>query len=557
MQRDLLPERLQRWSRDARERKALILLGDGENETESLTFADLHSAATSVAAQLSALGVSGRPVLLLPRNGIRLAVALMGCLYAGAIGVPCNSEPRNRGRERIEAIIADCRPAAALGTNEIDELASALEQLAVPAIRLDHVNPEPREIASHHSATAPALLQYTSGSTGSPKGVIITGGNLSANLEMLAEAFGVNDKSVFLTWLPLFHDMGLIANLLVAIYSGVPCVLMPPLSFYQRPERWLRAISRLGATISGGPNFAFELLLRRYDRLKLTGVDLSNWEVAFCGAEVVRASTARRFARQFGHLGFRAGSFFPCYGLAEATVFVAGSELNRGARIAQRDDREVVSCGKPPDSTLVTIVHPEDNAPLPDGEIGEIWVAGDHVSPGYWNKPEASQSTFGARLPSTGDLRFLRTGDLGWLSDGELFFAGRLKDLIVWRGSNIYPEDIEATAANCDPAFAASNAAFAIEVGDEEAVVLIQEVARPSSQSFEPATALAALTAGVTEAHGFPLYDVALVRSGTLPRTTSGKVQRKRCRELYRAGLPPEMLIATLRSIRARAPSNN
>jgi acyl-CoA synthetase (AMP-forming)/AMP-acid ligase II len=557
MQGDLLTERLERWSIEGSQRKALILLGDGENETESLTFADLHSAAIGVATKLSALGVAGQAVLVLPRNGIKFAVALMGCLYAGAVGVPCSSGPRNRGRERIEAIAADCRPAAALGTNEIDDLAGTLEQLSIPAVRLNDAYAKGQGIAFGRSPQGPALLQYTSGSTGSPKGVIITDRNLSANLEMLAGAFGVHHESVFLTWLPLFHDMGLIANLLTAIYSGVPCVLMPPLSFYQRPDRWLRAISQFGATISGGPNFAFEFLLRRYDRLKLTGVDLSRWEVAFCGAEVVRSFTMRRFAQQFGHLGFRAGALYPCYGLAEATVFVTGSEPNGGARTTLRGDREVVSCGRPPDGTLVTIVHPDDQTPLAEGEIGEIWIAGKHVSPGYWNKPEISELTFGAKLQSTGDVRFLRTGDLGWVCDGELFFAGRLKDLIVWRGSNVYPEDIEATAANCNPAFAATNAVFAIEVGNEEAVVLIQEIARPSSQSFAPARALADLMAGVTEAHGFPPYDVAFVRPGTLPRTTSGKVQRKRCRELYCSGLPPEMLIATLRSIRTRQPPSS
>jgi acyl-CoA synthetase (AMP-forming)/AMP-acid ligase II len=332
---------------------------------------------------------------------------------------------------------------------------------------------------------------------------------------------------------------------------------MPPLSFYQRPDRWLRAISRFGATISGAPNFAFEFLSRRYDRLNLAGLDLSRWQVAFCGAEVVRSSTMRRFAQQFRHLGFRPNALYPCYGLAEATVFVTGSKPNAGIRTTLRENREVVSCGMPPDGTLISIVNPDDATSLAEGQIGEIWVAGEHVSPGYWNKPEISELTFGAKLQSTGDVRFLRTGDLGWMCDGELFFAGRLKDLIVWRGSNVYPEDIETTAIHCDPAFATSNAAFAVEVGNEEAVVLIQEIARSSSQSFEPAPALAHLMASLTKVHGFPPYDVAFVRPGTLPRTTSGKVQRKLCRELYRAGLPPEMLIATLRSIRARQPSGS
>jgi acyl-CoA synthetase (AMP-forming)/AMP-acid ligase II len=553
MRDDGLSERLERWSTERLQRKALVLLGDGENETESLTFSDLHTAASGVAARLSELGVAGRAVLVLPRNGIEFAVALMGCLFAGAIAVPCNSGQRNRGYERIKAIITDCCPAAALGTSEIDDLAGTLQQRAIPSVRLNDACGEARNTAPRHPET-PALLQYTSGSTGSPKGVIITHGNLAANLQMLADAFAIHQESVFLTWLPLFHDMGLIAHLLAAIYSGVPCVVMSPLSFYQRPDRWLRAISRFGATISGGPNFAFEYVSRRYDRLNLADVDLSRWEIAFCGAEVVRPSTMQRFAEQFAPSGFRANALYPCYGLAEATVFVAGSKPQAGVHTSLRDDREVVSCGSPPDGTLVMIVDPDDATPLPEREIGEIWVAGKHVSPGYWNKPAITELTFGAKLQSAGDVRFLRTGDLGWICDGHLFFAGRLKDLIVWRGSNVYPEDIETTAANCNPAFASANAAFAIEVGNEEAVVLMQEIARSSSQSFAPAPALADLMTSLTQTHGFPPYDVVFVRAGALPRTTSGKVRRKSCRELYRAGLAPELLIATLRSVRARQP---
>ena len=531
---DLLPARLDRWAVERADRKALIFLGDGETETDSLTFAALHSAAFGVADLLRPLDAVGRPVLVLPRSGLDFAVALLGCLYAGAIAVPCSSGPRNRGWERIAAIAADCGPVAAIGTDEVAELLSAVEALGIPAVRKTAWTDVGRRPLPDYSADAPALLQYTSGSTGSPKGVIVTNRNLASNLQMLKTSFGVHDQSVYLTWLPLFHDMGLIGNLLAAIYCGVPCVLMQPLSFYQRPRRWLTAVSRFGATISGGPNFAYELLVRRSDRLDLTGIDLSGWDLAFCGAEIVRASTMRRFAERFARTGFKVSALYPCYGLAEATVFVTGSEPNKGMQIVSvPDGRETVSCGRAASGGQVIIVDPDTAMELPEGQTGEIWVSGDHVAQGYWNKPDLTKPTFAAQLDPGGEGHFLRTGDLGWISQGELYFAGRLKDLIVWRGTNFHPEDIEATAANSDPNFTSISAAFSIDAGNEEQVVLVQELVRPVPASFDAREAMASVTSAVVNAHGLALYDVVLVRAGALPRTTSGKVQRRHCRELY------------------------
>ncbi len=548
---DLLVARLDRWSVERPGRKAMVYLGNGEDETDSLTFAELHTAALDVSARLSESHVSGRAVLVLARDPMKFAVAVLGCFYAGAVAVPCGSGPRNRILERLRSIAADCRPLAALVSNDSEEQA-ALRELSITTIEVEGMHKARDRTPVEGDPDAPALLQYTSGSTGSPKGVIVTARNLSANLKMLSNGFAVHQDSVFLCWLPLFHDMGLIAHLLTALHSGVPCILMQPLSFFQRPERWLKAISRFGATISGGPNFAFELLLRRHDRSRLLGCDLSRWEVAFCGAEVIRASTMRRFAESHAAFGLRAGALYPCYGLAEATVFVTGSEPGRELRTEQRDHHEFVSCGRAPEGTDLIIVDPDERTRLSDGEIGEIWVSGDHISPGYWNQPEESEPMFRARLRMGATTTYLRTGDLGWMSEGQLHFAGRLKDLIVWRGSNIHPEDIEASAAKLHAAFTAPSAAFGVDVGEHEAVVLMQEIARPSSSSFDPVTALAQLTRAVVQAHGIPLFDVVLVRPGTLPRTTSGKIQRGRCLDRYRSGLPAEMVIATLRSSRTR-----
>ncbi|MDB5581728.1 MAG: AMP-dependent synthetase and ligase [Bradyrhizobium sp.] len=550
-ERDLLTDRLDRWAVERADRKALVFLGDGETETDNLTFAALHGAALGVANRLRPLLVEGSPVLILPRSGIDFAVALLGCLYAGAIAVPCSSGPRNRGWERIEAIAADCRPVAAIGNDEVEGLLARVEALGIPVVR-ETAGIDVGSLPTFGCpADAPALLQYTSGSTGSPKGVIVTHRNLASNLEMLEVSFGVHDRSVYLTWLPLFHDMGLIGNLLAAMYCGVPCVLMQPLSFYQRPQRWLNAISRFGATISGGPNFAYELLVRRSDRMDLSSVDLSCWDVAFCGAEVVRASTMRRFAESFARTGFKASSLYPCYGLAEATVFVTGSERNQGVRTAaNRDGRETVSCGHAAPGERVLIVDPTTAIQLPDGQVGEIWVSGDHVAQGYWKKPELTKSTFAVRTDPEGDDCFLRTGDLGWISRGELYFAGRLKDLIVWRGSNFHPEDIETTTASSSPHFTNANAAFSIDVDNEEQVVLVQELVRPMPAGFDARAAIAGVSRAIVDSHGFAPYDVALVRSGALPRTTSGKVRRKDCRELYCDGSLDDAIHEALRRLR-------
>lgn len=554
---DQVTSRLERWAAERAESRALVFLEDGDTETGSLSFAELHRAALEMARALHGFDVAGRTVLILTRSGLDFATAFFGCLYAGAIAVPCPPASQERAWNRIAAIAGDATPALAIIDRAPAFLHTGVRSLGIPALRLDQAAGAPAATRPL-SVDGPALLQYTSGSTASPKGVVITHRNIASNLSMQAQSFGIGDTSVYLTWLPLFHDMGLIGNLLAAVYNGVACVLMPPQAFYRRPERWLSAISRYGATFSGGPNFAYEHCIRRFHRMDLAGIDLSRWEVAFCGAEPVRPATLRRFADLFAATGFRAAAFHPCYGLAEATVFVTGGKrAGRFTTALSESGMEAVSCGLAAPGSSVVVVDPDRAVALPDGHVGEIWVAGDHVAKGYWGQPVSTRAVFEARMSVSGSGSYLRTGDLGWMRQGELYIAGRLKDLIVYRGSSFHPEDIEAAARKSYPGFADGSAAFSIDAGNEEQVVLVQELARPLPQSYDLAAALAALSQAVANAHGIRLYDAALVRPGAIPRTTSGKVQRGRCREIYReGGLDRSMRASIMQGLqRAREPA--
>jgi acyl-CoA synthetase (AMP-forming)/AMP-acid ligase II len=380
-----------------------------------------------------------------------------------------------------------------------------------------------------------ALLQYTSGSTGQPRGVVITHGNLAANLAMLRASFGVHPGSSMLNWLPLFHDMGLIM-LLLALVSGMPCILMPPLAFLQRPHRWLAAIDRYRATISGGPNFAFDLCARRA-LAGNTAPDLRSWEVAFCAAEPIRAATLARFAATTQPCGFDPAALHPCYGLAEATAFVTGGQRGAGVVLAddERTARPLVSCGEPARAETVVVVDPDTRAPVPDGATGEIWVAGPNVATGYWNDPVATGDAFGARL-ADGTGSFLRTGDLGFFRDGRLYVCGRLKSVIIHRAEKFFAEDIEASIAACDVAFGGRGAAFPVDDSGEERVVVAFELARAALAHFDSRTIIDRAVTAVANAYGLRLHDLVLVRPGSLPRTTSGKIQRSRTRDLYLAG---------------------
>ena len=523
------------------ERRAFTFLADGEEPVEHLTFAELDRRAREVGADLQRRGMKGERVLLLFPAGLAFVAAFLGCLYAGAVAVPAYPPSPGRGTGRLRNLLADALPRLALTVSPwLDrverELAGAAGTAAVDGLPAGLAE-DWRPPAAGPSTLA--FLQYTSGSTSTPKGVRVTHGNLLENQRAIQRAFGQSEESVVVGWLPLYHDMGLIGNVLQPLWCGGTCVLMSPLSFLQRPRRWLEAIGRFRATTSGGPDFAYALAVRKVPPAERAGLDLSSWRVAFTGAEPVRAGTLDAFAEAFAPCGFRREAFYPCYGLAEATLFVSGGDPEAPPVVRPEGGRLLVGCGQArhgddPGERLA-IVDPETERLAPTGQEGEIWVAGPSVAAGYWNRPEETERTFGARLAGTGEGPYLRTGDLGLLApDGELFVTGRLKDLIVVRGRNLYPHDLERTAEESHPALRPGGAAaFSIEADGEERLVVVAEVER--RREAESGEAAEAIRAALLREHEVAPWEVVPIRAGSLPKTSSGKVRRGACREAYLA----------------------
>ncbi len=511
-------------------------LAQGEETADRLTYAGLDARARAIAAALAGAIPPGERALLLFPPGLEFIAAFFGCLYAGVIAVPAYPPHSRRPDPRLASIATDCRPRAVLTTAP---LLARREALAVQVPALGNAlwlgDFDPADRADPTDRTEPedvAFLQYTSGSTGSPKGVVVTHANLLDNLEKIRLAFGQTPESVVVGWLPLFHDMGLIGNVLQPCFVGSDCVLMSPAAFLQKPARWLQAIHRFRGTTSGGPNFAYDLCARSVGPEVRAGLDLSSWSVAFNGAEPVRAETLRRFAEAFAPCGFRRSAFVPCYGLAEATLLVTAA---RGAA-----DDSPVSCGALPPGGEVLVVDPEAGVPSAGEAVGEIWVSGPSVAAGYWNRPEETRETFGAVLQDGRGhpLRYLRTGDLGFVRGGELVVTGRLKDLIILRGRNLYPQDVELTAEQAHPALrAGGGAAFSVEEQGEERLVVVFEVGREAGRHpGELSTIADAIRRAVAEEHGVRVAGVALVRTGTIPKTSSGKIRRRECRARYLDG---------------------
>ncbi|HEY0739356.1 MAG TPA: amino acid adenylation domain-containing protein, partial [Herpetosiphonaceae bacterium] len=544
-------------------------LGQPADTEAQLTVGALDRLARRIGGQLQHIAQPGERVLLLYPPGLDYIAAFFGCLYANMIAVPAYLPPSNRPAPRLQSIIEDAQLALAITNsatlaNLQPQFAYTPQLGALQWLATDELMPHAEDAWQPPGMTSASLafLQYTSGSTGTPKGVMLSHGNLLHNLGQIYGYFGHSPASRGVIWLPPYHDMGLIGGILQPLYGGFPVTLMSPLAFLQRPLRWLETISRTGGTTSGGPNFAYDLCVRKSTPEQRAALDLSSWTVAFTGAEPVRAETLDRFAATFAECGFRRAAFYPCYGLAEATLIVTGVEvaappavrafdreaLTQHRVVATAEGAALVGCGAPLAAfdQQIAIVDPETARRRAPGEIGEIWVSGPSVAGGYWNRPEETAQTFGAYLAEPAAGPFLRTGDLGFVQDGELFITGRLKDLIIIHGRNYYPHDLEATAEQSHAALQPNgSAAFGVEIGGEERLVIVHEVQR-QHRSVPIDEVAAAVRRAVAEQHEAQVYAVVLIKPGSLPRTSSGKIQHQLCRAQFMAGSLPVLSQSTL-----------
>lgn len=559
-------------------RPVFTFLADGGETALALSYRELDRQARAIAAALQARGLRGERVLLLYVPGLEFIAALFGCLYAGAVAVPAYPPTPGQGDRalpRLQAIVADADPALVLSTAGLLEVAQfvfeqapelarlprdASDRLALAGVeeRWQEVTPDPADVA---------LIQYTSGSTATPKGVCVTHGALAVNLQMIARASRHDADTIVCSWLPFYHDFGLVGGILLPVSLGARAVLLPPFDFLQRPIAWLRALQAYGATDSFVPNFALDLCVRKTTAEERRSLDLSRVERIVVAAEPVRPATLERFAEVFAAHGLRRGRLFPAYGLAEAVVGVSGGPFTRPCRVAridrdelgrgrwvesEGDDRRtsaLAGCGEPLPGVEVVVVDPATRRPLPDGGVGELWVRGPNVASGYWNRPEASAETFDARLADGDPRSFLRTGDLAALVDGEVFITGRIKDLIVVRGRNHYPQDLERTVERCDPRIRPGcTAAFAVEADGEERVVLVAEVDVRDLQAGAPREQalrgiVRAMVAAIGREHGLRVHAAALLRARSIDKTSSGKIARHAARQRFLAGtLPTELL---------------
>ncbi|NES03888.1 MAG: fatty acyl-AMP ligase [Okeania sp. SIO2F4] len=576
---------------------------DGETDEISLTYQQLDQHSRAIAAYLQSVCPPGEVALLLYQPGLEYITAFFGCLYAGIIAVPAYPPRPNRSLERIQTIIRDSKAKIALTTKSI---ISSLERRASETPELDNLGWLATDLIPDTFADkwqepninedTLAFLQYTSGSTATPKGVMITHQNLLHNSGLIHQCFGHSAQSKGVIWLPPYHDMGLIGGILQPLYGGFPVMLMSPLMFLQSPVRWLQAISRYQGTTSGGPNFAYDLCVRKIKPEQIQNLDLSSWEVAFNGAEPISAEVLERFTNTFAVCGFRREAFYPCYGMAEATLIISGGhklsppvettiattalEQNQIVLVSQTEGtKRLVGCGQTLPDQQIKIVHPEKLTLCAEGEVGEIWVSGPSIAQGYWHKPEETKQTFEAYLAEAPEEEpFMRTGDLGFLETGELFVTGRLKDVIIINGRNHYPQDIEWTVEQSHPLIRPGCiASFSVEVAGEERLVVVAEVERNfrqllnrsqklqvtshkynstdesvgslavdffserngkcGTENFDNSQDLIkSIQRSVSRNHDLQIYQILLLKPGSIPKTSSGKVQRYACREGFLAG---------------------
>lgn len=570
--KNLVDMAAQRAQQKSQQVVSTFLTDNGQVDGE-ISFSGLDQAAKKIAMGLQQKGLKGRNLLLLYTPGLDYIRAFFGCLYAGCVPVPAYPPVGSKDLVRLQKIAVDCQAGAILSSSIlgpvieswVSNVSNGLDLTCIATDTFDAFDssgfvpydPEPDEVA---------FLQYTSGSTGHPKGVMVSHGNLLANFEQIVRGFVCGDdfETSFkdfniVIWLPPFHDMGLIGGVLTPIYAGAHVTLMSPLTFLKRPYLWLKAISDTKAQVTGGPNFAYQYCVRKISQEQSESLDLSSLEVAFNGAEPIQVEALRGFADRFSENGFDKKAFLPCYGLAEATLFVAGSPPMRGARVLKarldkleqgkfsqapandpnpRNETGLVSSGVLAKDTCVRIVNHQTAQACADGEIGEIWINSPSVAQGYWDKPNFSKSVFGVTIRGDDSgMTFMRSGDLGFLWQDELYVTGRIKEMIIASGRNHYPQDIEQSLQEANPTFRQGcGAAFSVVEDGKEQLVIMQEVSRAAgNQADYQKLALVGVQA-VAARHGLTPKALVLIPQSSLPKTSSGKIQRAEAKQMFVAG---------------------
>jgi acyl-CoA synthetase (AMP-forming)/AMP-acid ligase II len=543
---------------------AYQFLEDGKKEAAAYTHAELDQQAQAIAALLQQSEARGERALLLYPQGVEVVAAFCGCLYAGVIAIPV--PPPDAGRmkralPRLREIVKDAAASYVLSTQRIIDLFKESDVDFPEFDTMTWIDTEQVDLGLADHWQDPqidkdvlAYLQYTSGSTSVPKGVMLSHYNLMHHSAYLQRACGYTPDGATVTWMPYFHDYGLVEGLIQPLYTGVPCYIMSPLAFVKRPQRWLEAISKYGATHSQAPNFAYDQCVRRVKPAKREGLDLSRWQAAGNAAEPINPRVMREFAEAYAPHGFKWTTFAPAYGLAEATLLVSSKPVGTEPMILPVDAdaleqsrvalakagasrRDTVSCGQLVCETEVVIANPDTGVRCQPDEVGEIWVADPGVAAGYWKRPDVSRETFGARLAGESGGPYLRTGDLGFMRDGELYITGRIKDLIIIRGTNHYPQDIEWTVQHLSNTLRPDyGAAFSIIDDGEEKLVVVQEVERQHQLNLNGEELLADIRQAISEVHELQVSAIALVKSGNVLKTSSGKIQRRACRSRFLAG---------------------
>ncbi|RLD43870.1 MAG: AMP-dependent synthetase [Bacteroidetes bacterium] len=528
-------------------------LNDGINENESFSYQQLEIRSKALGTAMQEFAQKGERVLLLFPPGLSYVASLFACFYSGMIAVPAYPPRRNRSLDRIHTIVEDSGATVSIISRQVfndiernfaeDEVLNKIHWIVYEDVADEKESDwKPQEILPGDIA----LLQYTSGSTGQPKGVMITQLNLLYNSEYIRQTFDFDKNSVGVNWLPIFHDMGLIGGVLQAAYLGVLNVGMPPMAFLKNPLNWLKAIEKYKGTTGGGPNFSFDYCIQKTTEEERAALDLSSIKTFYCGAEPVRKPTMESFPEAFEKSGVNPHQMYPVYGMAETTLIVSGGyqheapkylKINATAlqenKVLLADEKnvktiELVGCGHAWMETEIEIVDPNTFDRVEKNRVGEIWVSGPTVAKGYWKNEEESERTFGAKIKDENEGSFLRTGDLGFLHENELYITGRLKDLIIIRGVNFYPSDIELTVQNSESSLKQnSGAAIPITINGEEKLVVVQELERIAMRNVDHNKIINSIRAAISEEHELDVYGIVLIRTGSIPMTSSGKIQRR------------------------------